>query len=139
MPTEAFLAYQDPPPSSAISKHTHTWLNYQVWLGPHIRKSLGTSTSGHADWTFATVLTPNQPHMHLFYVPLNFVRDYPGEPVPEPIWSLLKQETVTGKGISWAICKSAPHHRQISTPACHHSVVCRQDALPAAQPTVPKH
>jgi len=27
-----------------------------------------------------------------FYGPVNFVQDYPGEPVPEPIWILLKQE-----------------------------------------------
>ena len=31
----------------------------------------------------------------------------------EPIWILLKQETVSGDGISWAICKSAPYSRQI--------------------------
>ena len=30
----------------------------------------------------------------------------------KPIWILLKQETVSGSGISWAICKSAPHTRQ---------------------------
>ena len=35
----------------------------------------------------------------------------------KPIWILLKQETVSGSGISWAICKSAPHSRQITTPA----------------------
>jgi len=35
---------------------------------------------------------------------LDFVRDYPGELVPEQIWILLKQETVSGSGISWAIC-----------------------------------
>jgi len=28
------------------------------------------------------------------------------------IWILLKQETVSGSGISWAICKSAPPDRQ---------------------------
>jgi len=28
----------------------------------------------------------------------------------KPIWILLKQETVSGSSISWAICKSAPHH-----------------------------
>ena len=33
------------------------------------------------------------------------------------------------------ICKSAPRSRQITTPAPHHSVFCRPDALPAAQPT----
>ena len=35
---------------------------------------------------------------------------------------LLKQETVSGSGISWAICKSAPRSRQIITPAPHYSV-----------------
>jgi len=28
---------------------------------------------------------------------------------------------VSGSGINWAICKSAPHSRQITTPAPHHS------------------
>ena len=40
----------------------------------------------------------------------------------KPIWILLKQETVSGSGISWAICKSAPRSRQITTPAHHCSV-----------------
>ena len=40
----------------------------------------------------------------------------------KPIWILLKQETVSGSGISWAICRSAPSSRQITTPAPHHSV-----------------
>jgi len=57
----------------------------------------------------------------------------------KPIWILLKQETVSGSGISWAICKSAPISRQITTPAPHHSVFYRPDALPAAQPTASKH
>ena len=35
---------------------------------------------------------------------------------------LLKQQTVSGSGISWAICKSAPHSRQITMPAPHHSL-----------------
>ena len=57
----------------------------------------------------------------------------------KPIWILLKQKTVSGSGISWAICKSAPHSRQITMPAPHHSVFYRPDALPAAQPTASKH
>ena len=57
----------------------------------------------------------------------------------KPIWILLKQETVSGSGISWAICKSAPRSRQITTPAPHHSVFYRPDALLAAQPTASKH
>ena len=51
------------------------------------------------------------------------------------MWILLKQETVSGSGISWAVCKSAPRSKQITTPAPHHSVFYRPDALPAAQPT----
>ena len=39
----------------------------------------------------------------------------------KPIWILLKQE-VSGSGNSWAICKSAPCSRQITTPTPHHSV-----------------
>ena len=50
----------------------------------------------------------------------------------KPIWILLKQETVSGSGISWAICKSAPRSR-------HRSVFHRPHALPATQPTASKH
>ena len=46
----------------------------------------------------------------------------------------LEQEIVSGSGINWAICNSAPHPRQITMPASHHSVSYRPDALPAAQP-----
>jgi len=57
----------------------------------------------------------------------------------KPIWILPKQETVSGSGISWAICKSAPCSRQTTTPAPYHSVLYRPDALPAAQPIASKH
>ena len=57
----------------------------------------------------------------------------------KPIWILLKQQTVSGSGISWDICKSALRYRQITMPATHHSVFFRPDALPVAQPTVSKH
>jgi len=65
--------------------------------------------------------------------------DYPGEPAPKGKTNLdlLEQEIVSG--ISWAICKSAPRPRQITTPSRHHSVFYGPDALPAAQPTVLKH
>jgi len=57
----------------------------------------------------------------------------------KPIWILLEQETVSGSGIGWVICKSASRSRQITMPVPHHSVFYRPDALPAAQPTVSKH
>jgi len=52
----------------------------------------------------------------------------------KPIWILLKQETVTGNGIRWDICKSAPSSRQITMPAPHHSVFTgRMPFLPPNQ------
>ena len=39
----------------------------------------------------------------------------------KPIWILLKQETVSGSGISWVVCMSALRSRQITMPGPHHS------------------
>ena len=39
----------------------------------------------------------------------------------KPIWILLKQETVSGSGISLAICMSASRSRQITMPVPRHS------------------
>jgi len=35
---------------------------------------------------------------------------------------LLEQEIVNASGISWTVCKSAPHPKQITVPASNHSV-----------------
>ena len=85
----------------------------------------GTHTQTHTH-TRLTALCPGLP-------------GWAGTKKVRPIWILLKQETVRGSGISWAICKSAPRSRQTTTPATHHSVFYRPDALPAAQPTASKH
>ena len=77
-------------------------------------------------------------HTHPFNDPFPGLPGRAGTRKVKPIWILLKQETVSGSSISWAICKSAPHSRQITTPAPHHSVFYRPDALPAAQPTASK-
>ena len=59
-----------------------------------------------------SLLCSNNTHTHLMAL-------CPGLPgwastkKEKPIWILLKQETVSGSGISWAICKSAPRSRQI--------------------------
>ena len=52
----------------------------------------------------------------------------------KPIWILLKQETVSDSEIRWAICKSAPCSRQISTPTTHRSVFL-QAGCPSCRPT----
>ena len=48
------------------------------------------------------------------------------------LWTLLKQETVSGSGIRWAICKSAPRCRQTTTTAPHHAVFY---GCPSCRPT----
>ena len=98
---------------------------------PHIRllsryyTALHTHTHTHTH-THLTALFPGLP-------------GWAGTRKVKPIWILLKQETVSGSGISGAICKTAPRSRQITMPKPYHSVFYRPDALPAAQPTVSKH
>ena len=76
---------------------------------------------------------------HTFNRPFSGLPGWAGTRKVKAIWILLKQQTVSGSGISWAIGKSAPRSRQITMPAPYHSVCYRPDALPAAQPTVSKH
>ena len=67
--------------------------------------------------------------------PLPGLPGWAGTRKVKPIWISQKQETVSGSGISWAICKSAPR-------SCQHPITeffYRPDALPAAQPTASKH
>ena len=57
----------------------------------------------------------------------------------KPIWILLKQETVGGSGISWAICKSAPRSRKKTAPdrqPCQHPTTqFLQAGCPSCRPT----
>ena len=90
-------------------------------------------------WPCLLSSTHTHTHTHPFNGPFPGLPGLAGTRKVKPIWILLKQETVSGSGISWAICKSATRSRQITTPASHHSVFYRPDALPAAQPTASKH
>ena len=78
-------------------------------------------------------------HHHPLNGPLSWTTQVSQYQKGKPIWILLKQETVSGSGISWAVCKSAHRSRQITMPVPHHSVFYRPDALPATQPTASKH
>jgi len=53
----------------------------------------------------------------------------------KPTWILLEQETVSGSSISWAVCKSVPRSRQITTLAPHCSVTFLQAGCPSCRPT----
>ena len=79
----------------------------------------------------ANLSTTATTHTHPFNGPMS---RWAGTRKVKPIWILLKQQTVSGTGISWAICKSAPCSRQITTPAPHHSV-CLQAGCPSCRPT----
>ena len=61
-------------------------------------------------------------YTHTFNGPFPGLRRWAGTRKVKPIWILLKQETVSGSGISWDICKSAPCSRQTTIPVPYHSV-----------------
>jgi len=130
-------AYQPWNSSHFINSNSQS-SHYLVCISCCLHRSKCTSVLVAYKKQTTTTTTP-------FYSPLDFVQDYLGEPVPErqnqegkTNLGLLEQEIVSGSGISWAICKSAPCPRQAIMPASHHSVFYRLDALPAAQPTASK-
>ena len=105
-------------------KFTQKWILYEMQItGTWWRHYPIQNTHTH---THLTALFPGLPR-------------WAGTRKVKPIWILLKQETVSGSGISWDTCKSAPHSIQITMPTPHRSVFYRPDALPAAQPTASKH
>ena len=56
------------------------------------------------------IMTTNA-HTHPFNGPLSRTTQVGRYQRVKPIWLLLKQETVSGNGISWAVCKSAHRSR----------------------------
>ena len=98
----------------------------------------GSSLTGTAKWTVYQRFLRSNTHTHVTAL-CPGLPEWASTRKVKPVSILLDQETVSGSGISWAICKSAPRSRQITMPASHHSVFYRLDALPAAQPTATKH
>ena len=86
--------------------HSHKVLS---WWPEWIRASLIAETHTHT-------------HTHPFNGPLSGTTRVGRYQNGKINLDLLKQETVSGSGISWAICKPAPRSRQITMPAPHHSV-----------------
>ena len=78
-----------------------------LYSSPDWDRSLDSSTTTYTH-TRLTALFPGQP-------------GWAGTRKVKPSWILLKQETVSGSDISWAICKSASRSRQITMPVPHHS------------------
>ena len=99
--------------------HSASWPSLSVsWL--HCRRLDHTHTHTHTH-THLTVLFPGLPR-------------WAGTRKVKPARILLKQDTVSGSGISWAMRTSAPRSRQTTTPAPHHSVFTgRMPFLPPNQ------
>ena len=138
MRTGSSATCQHPSIRSDGFKHHYTLPHYagitQILLSPNLQ--LQTAKCRLA--TFCWQITHTHTHTPLTAL-FQGLPGWAGTRKVKPIWILLKQETVSGSGISWAICKSEPHSRQITTPAPHHSVFYRPNALPAAQQTASKH
>jgi len=82
---------------------------FTYWLTAYGRE-MGTSPSLHTGHHAA--------HTHTRLMALcPGLPDLAGTRKVKPIWILLKQETVSGGGVSWAVCKSALCCRQITAPA----------------------
>ena len=95
----------------------------QIYQPPNPRRSYQTYTSEHNTITYT--------HLAALF---SQVSRWDGTRQEKPIWILLKQETVSGSGISWATCKSASRSRQITMPVTRHSVFMgRMPFLPPNQ------
>jgi len=81
--------------------------------------SVGISLKAHTH-TKLTALCPGLP-------------GWGGTKKAKPIWILLKEETVSGSGISWEICKTAPRSRQITMHPTAQFFTGRMPFLPPNQ------
>jgi len=81
----------------------------------------------------------------MYVTATHIMTSFPGQPEQtgtrkvKAIWILMKQEMI---GRQWHQLDHmqiiAPHFRQMTMPAPHHSIFYRPDALPDAEPTVSK-
>jgi len=92
----------------------------------------------HTSYTLTQARTHARTHTRLT-APFPGLPGRAGTRKVKPIWILLKQETLSGSGIRWAICKSASRSRQITMLVPTTQVFYRPDALAAAQPTALEH
>jgi len=117
----------------------HSILSQQYWRAVPQARCQHLTPNTHVPWqTFNSESQSSWPahtHTHTpFNGPFSGTTRVSRYQKGKPNWILLKQETVSGSGISWAICKSAPSSRQTTTTAPHHSVFTgRMPFLPPSQ------
>ena len=101
---------------------TKKWFNVQNCISYHFMLRFLEKT---LDSTFAptgSVHNYTRTHTHPFNGPFSGTTQVSRYRKGNTIWIFVKQETLSGSGISWAECKSAPRCRQITTPAPHYSL-----------------
>jgi len=110
----------------AVSHRYPTTFTFLLWIAVLLTLNIMACTlTVIPHWI--EVIAEHYTHTHIHLTAL-----FPGLPgwvstrKVTPIWIFVKQETASGSGISWAICKSAHRSRQITTPAPHHSVFTGQ-------------
>jgi len=117
--------------SSARHLDAWPWLKFPApWSHLVLPRSwallcLNLGLEGLVHITVTNTHTHTHTHTHLT-APFPGLPGWAGARKLKPIWILLKQETVSGSGISWAICKSAPRSIQTTMPAPHRSVFTGQ-------------
>ena len=96
----------------------------KIWLEIYVSTRIHTHTHTHRHrHRHAHTHAHAHTHTHTFNGPFSWTTRVSRYQKGKPIWILLKQETV-----------SAPHSRQITTPAPHHSVFL-QAGCPSCHPT----
>ena len=115
---------------SSQEDHTHARMHARTHTCTHTHMHTRTRTHARAH-THAH--THTRTHTRL-KAPFPGLPGWAGTRKVKPIWILLKQETVSGNSISWAICKSASRSRQITMPVPHHSSLL-QAGCPSCHPT----
>ena len=104
----------------------------QNYLKVRQRANIATDFTGKHTVVTGMQTSNKQSHKHTALFP--GLPEWAGTRKVKSTWILLKQETVSGSGIRWAICKSAPRSRLITTPALHYSVFL-QAGCPSCHPT----
>ena len=100
---------------------------FRIWrLDFHV----GELTFRVETWHVGNTHTHTHTHTHLLNGPLSGIPRWAGTRKVKPIWILLKQERVSGSGISWVICKSAPWQ-----PRQHPNTQFSQARCPSCRPT----
>ena len=99
-----------------VATRHSVYIHYKNRVDSHNDCGHGDSTTNIIVVIITNIIIVDATHTRLTALCPGLPR-WAGNRKVKPIWILLKQETVSGSGISWATCKSAHRSRQITMPA----------------------